>query len=103
MKHSTSGSDVDAFVQKAPALSAQSLDHRVCRSDGERDHQKESQHAYGNERPLYDVTGGRPEIKEFVEPDISRQVKTPVKECIEAEHAAELYSAMGGRAVFLAA
>jgi hypothetical protein len=53
-------------VQLVPTLAAEPLDHLVRGSDGQWDHEKEREHADGDERSLHHVTWDRFQSEEAI-------------------------------------
>src|SRR5262245_20694945 len=90
MNHAGNRGDVSQLMQSVPTPPAQSFDHLVRRSDGQRNENEKSEHSQKDERPFERVLNNRAEVERLVEPRVSEQMQAAVKEREQPQQPPEL-------------
>ena len=90
MDDPSNGGEVNEAVKLAPTLSAQTFDHIVGRSNGQRNHQKEGRHSDRDKRTFDDIAGYAPKSEASIEPEICQQMEKAIEEGVQAKHSPKL-------------
>ena len=97
MKRAGYARGVNEFVQFAPALSAQALNHFAGRGDRQGQHQEESCHSKSDKRACYHITGNASKIEVTIKPDVGKEMKESIEKSEEPKHTAKLHEPVQSR------